>query len=438
MSPRGSKRLSPVKKLGPRQPLPIKAVLIQELREFGRRLGRTPTIKEVKKAFGEGLTHSEPTYYRVFGSFTAALKAAGLPLNYSQHFTKADLVEQLNNLAAPVGGRPSESDVRRASRKGICARPGAFKRVFGTFYAALVEARLAQPITEEVLITQLQGLRCVLGRLPSHADIDQAHDEGQCAAVSTFIRRFGSLRRARMAAGIGGKRVTPINDDEVLLPLKALAAKLGRSPTMSEVKAACKTGECYSTSSYRRRFGTYHNALKAAGVKITTRPATVDKRMLIKQLQDLTRHLGRVPTNDDIDQASQSREVSSRKTYVNHFGSMRAASEEARLDRFLPKNIPAKERSSRNVSRWRRYTREQLVEDLQKLTRKLNRIPTKLDINRASRANECAGANTYVERFGGMNAVVRVGGLKRILLQLEAEEENVQEMKAPPTLRTTN
>ena len=437
MSPRGSKRLSIVKKLGPKQPLPIKAVLIQELREFARQLGRTPTIKEVKKAFSEGLTHSEPTYYRVFGSFTAALKAAGLPLNYSQPFTRADLIEQLNNLAATVGRSPSEADVMSASRKGTCARPNTFKRVFGTFYTALVEARLAQPITEEVLVAQLQDLGRALGRLPSHADIDQAHGEGRCAAVSTFVRWFGSVRTARMAAGLGGKRVTPINDDEVLLPLKELAAKLGRSPTMSEVKAACRTGACYSANTYSRRFGTYHNALKAAGVKITTRPATVHKGMLIKQLQDLTRQLGRTPTNDDIDEASKSREMSSRKTYVNHFGSMRAACEEAHLDRFLSKRIPAKEPSSRNVSRRRRYTREQLVEDLQKLTRKLKRIPTKLDINRASRAKECAGANTYVKRFGGMNAVVKVGGLKKILVQLEAEAKNIRRMKARRSLRSS-
>jgi hypothetical protein len=437
MSPQGSKRLRTVKKVGPRQPLPIKAVLVQELREFAGMLGRTPTIKEVKKAFSEGLTHSEPTYYRVFGSFTAALKAAGLPLNYSQPFTRADLIEQLNNLAAAIGRSPSEADVVSASKNGTCARPNAFKRVFGTFYTALVEARLAQPITEELLVTQLQDLGRALGRLPSHADIDQAHGEGRCAAVSTFVRWFGSVRTARMAAGLGGKRVTPISDDEVLLPLKELAAKLGRSPTMSEVKAACRKGECYSANSYSRRFGTYHNALKAAGVKVTTRPATIDKGMLIKQLRNLTKRLGRVPTNDDIDQASQSRELSSRKTYVNHFGSMRAASEEARLDRFLPKTIPAKELSSRNVSRRRRYTPEQLVEDLQKLTRKLKRIQTKLDINRASRAKECAGANTYVERFGGMNAVVKVGGLKKILIQLEAEEKKAQEMNARRSLPST-
>jgi hypothetical protein len=67
-----------------------------------------------------------------------------------------------------------------------------------------------------------------------------------------------------------------------------------------------------------------------------------------------------------------------------------------------------------------------LVEDLQKLTRKLKRIPTKLDINRASRANECAGANTYIERFGGMNAVVKVVRVKKFLIQLEAEEKNAQ------------
>ena len=403
------------KKLGRGQPLPLKAVLVQELREFARVLGRTPTVKEVKKAFSEGLTHSEPTYYSVFGSFTAALKAAGLPVNYAQPFSREQLIKQLKNLATALGRLPSEVDVRTASQTGACARPNTFKRMFGTFYTALVEARLTQRITEEGLIAQLKEVARTLRRLPSHADIDQAHQEGMCASVTTYARRFGSVRKARIAAGLGGKRTTSIGDNDVLLPLKELATSLGRSPTLNEVKAACKAGECHSANVYARRFGTFHNALKAAGIKITTRPAKVDRRTLIRPLRDLTRKLGRVPTNDDLDEASRSREISSRGTYVNHFGSLKVACEEARLAGLFGRSAaPIRLRAGR-VGRPHRYTKEQLIMELRVLARKLRRIPTKLDINLASRTRECARANTYVERFGNMKTAVEAANLKELV-----------------------
>ena len=130
MLTRDHKRLKRIKKLRPRQPPPIRAVLIQELHDLAQELGRSPTRKEIRRAFQEGKTHSEPTYYRVFGSFVNALQAARLPLNYDQPFAREELIEQLQNLSMALGRTPSEIDVRRVSQAGACARPNTFKRVF--------------------------------------------------------------------------------------------------------------------------------------------------------------------------------------------------------------------------------------------------------------------------------------------------------------------
>jgi hypothetical protein len=114
------------------------------------------------------------------------------------------LIEQLKSLGKGLDRTPTQSDIRRASKEGLCAGSHTFVRWFGTLTDACRAAgfkRLRQRYTPDILIEQLKSWGKELGRRPTPREIRQASKEGLCAAVGTFVGMFGSLNEAYAAAG---------------------------------------------------------------------------------------------------------------------------------------------------------------------------------------------------------------------------------------------
>ena len=77
--------------------------------------------------------------------------------------------------------------------------------------------------------------------------------------VSTYERRFGSWIEALQAAGIEGAHNR--SDETILRQLARLASRLDRAPTKREVDADDTTA---SSGMYRNRFGSFSKAVEAA------------------------------------------------------------------------------------------------------------------------------------------------------------------------------
>ena len=77
--------------------------------------------------------------------------------------------------------------------------------------------------------------------------------------VSTYERRFGSWIEALQAAGIEGAHNR--SDETILRQLARLASRLDRAPTKREVDADDTTA---SSGLYRNRFGSFSKAVEAA------------------------------------------------------------------------------------------------------------------------------------------------------------------------------
>jgi hypothetical protein len=73
-------------------------------------------------------------FYRVFGSFTKALQAAGMQRKLSM--TQQELIRELWRLKRMLGRVPTQKDVDAASKQGNGACTGSYIRVFGSFSAA--------------------------------------------------------------------------------------------------------------------------------------------------------------------------------------------------------------------------------------------------------------------------------------------------------------
>lgn len=190
-------------------------------------------------------------------------------------YSREILVKQLHDLARELEKTPSHRDVFRASKKGLCAAPQTFVSMFGTFNAALKAAGLIPNLerkSKQEMINQLQALARELGKTPKKEDVDVRSKAGLMASANTYGSRFGSFNRALRAAKIKisrlGIRRRPLNATQAKLigELQGLSHRLRRRPTARDVDAASKAREISaSTTKYETAFGSFSEALELAG-----------------------------------------------------------------------------------------------------------------------------------------------------------------------------
>jgi hypothetical protein len=247
--------------------LPGKAVLIQDLHDIAHSLGKTPTKMDLRKAIAEGRTYHESIYNRVFGTWSNALRAAYLPLNVNQEFTREELLEQLHNLSNHLKRKITEKDVLNASKRQACARPRTFVKEFGSMRKALEagDVKHTKILTDKEMLEKLSSLAEKLGRIPSISDVDEASKRKECPGSSAYLKRFGGHLNALRLAHIGVPQLK-YTKKELLQQLRDLADELGHPPTYDDVLKRSAAGLIPGTSTYQRFFGGLAAARKAAGI----------------------------------------------------------------------------------------------------------------------------------------------------------------------------
>ncbi len=193
--------------------------------------------------------------------------------------------------------------------------------------------------------------------------------------------------------------------DDLLIQLKWLGQTLGRAPTMDVVRIASKAGLCAPTGSFERAFGSYSNALAAAGYKpdVNIKKPT-EKERIIGQLQRLAKQLKRTPTLRDIEAACACRKCVSHETCRRVFGTMNFALEAAGL------RINKRGHSE--------YSKDDLLKQFLELSERLNKIPTAGDIKAASKSGECASYSTFIAHFGKYSVLCEEGEARKIVSSL--------------------
>ncbi len=236
--------------------------LVQQLQNLGKKLGRRPVSADIRKASLERQIASPPTFCAYFGSLANALVAAGYSARVGM-VTKERAIHDLRKLAQDLGRVPRQHDVQAASADRRCVSPGVYRDLFGS-HAQAVAAAGFKPVkrpnfSRDDLLQQLQSLGAQLGRAPGSSDLAI---EGM-APYTTFKRQFGTFQEALKQAGFGQK--LPYSKEHLIGQLHDLTRKLGRVPMMSDVYAASKQGESASCATFAKHFGTFRKALEAAG-----------------------------------------------------------------------------------------------------------------------------------------------------------------------------
>lgn len=179
--------------------------LIELLREKAERDGRVPTRRSVN---ADSDMPSATAYCSRFGSWNKTLEIAGLLVDRRLYrdYTDEELIELLKAKAERDGRVPTE---RSVNTDGSLPSSRFYSKRFGSWNAALEAAGLSTnrsycEYTDEELIELLKAKAERDGRVPSIRDVNA---DDNMPNATTYYTRFGSWNAALEAAGLTLNRV---------------------------------------------------------------------------------------------------------------------------------------------------------------------------------------------------------------------------------------
>jgi hypothetical protein len=173
--------------------------MIEALRALGGELGRRPMQRDLRPK-RPGLPGSD-TVRTQFGSFTAALEAAGY--EQAKQWSREETIAALQVWAAEHGSAPGYDDWRRGSdsHPGV----GAVETLFGSWTEGLLAAGLSiqkRNWDRETIIAALRAWAAEHGRPPASADWKGADGSGRRPATYRVQREFGTWGAALREADL--------------------------------------------------------------------------------------------------------------------------------------------------------------------------------------------------------------------------------------------
>ena len=180
--------------------------MIKILREINVRLDRPVQASDIDKLFRAGSGPSHRAVEREFGGMAKARRAAGIKNNYRkvkehtgywQKYTLEELIKQLQALGERLGRKPSDRDINRASKQGLCASAVTFASMFGSLPEAYRKAGFEQvkprSYTDREIISAIKKLAKEKGRMPTYHELVASSKAGKCPCPGTIVRRIGKL-----------------------------------------------------------------------------------------------------------------------------------------------------------------------------------------------------------------------------------------------------
>jgi hypothetical protein len=234
---------------------------------------------------------------------------------------REELLTELRRLATDLDRGPTPDELDEKSSYTLAD----YREEFGSWANALAVADIEQPagrkIPSESLRAELRRLAEELDKVPTGQEMVSHGHHG----INTYKNRFGSWNEALEAADLSRKPDRKErSDQELLAEIERLADELGRTPSSRDM---AEHGE-FGRITYRDHFGSWNEALGAAGFDRRRPKRKTSEAELVTELQRLADALGTTPTTDDMQRDGEF----SPGTYINRFESWSAALEAADLN----------------------------------------------------------------------------------------------------------
>jgi len=241
-------------------------------------------------------------------------------------YSDSELLNELKRLAEEFDHPPTLRELRE---HGKYAATTYYNR-FGSFQKALEAAGFSARspnarISNDNLISELHRVadKTNTGKTPKKTNSGDHNDTPPTAAdmneygnywASTYRRWFGSWNAALRAAGFD-PLYTTVTEADLITELRRLAEELNKTPTFAEMNEQGRHG----ARTYVRRFGSWNDALETAGLK-SRASSTISDEELISELRQLANRLGERPSAQQMDDHGEYASA----TYQRHFGSWSA------------------------------------------------------------------------------------------------------------------
>jgi hypothetical protein len=180
--------------------------MIEILLRLDAKLYRPVQASDIDELYHQGKAPHHRTFEREFGGMGKARRAAGVNNFYKrepglsrhwQKYTPEELIHQLKSLGKRLGRRPTDRDINKASKDGLCASSVTFARMCGSLPEAYRKAGFEQAkprsYTNKEILAALKKLVREKGGMPTYHELVAASKAGKCPAPGTIVRRIGKL-----------------------------------------------------------------------------------------------------------------------------------------------------------------------------------------------------------------------------------------------------
>ncbi len=246
--------------------------------------------------------------------------------------------------------------------------------------------------SDEELLREIQRVAAMMPNRRLDIEAFNSHSRISSSAIG---RRFGSWSEAIRRAGLPDA-LPEYSDAAIIDDLRRVSKSFSEEPFTNSFYLT--HGGRYSKSIFQRRFGGWREALDAAGIgnRYVGRPTTDRMRSqplramrdedILARIRDVSRQLGKTSlAGADIDANSEiTRDMMHRR-----FGSVSAALRQAGVEQ---------------VNHGRRYTEDEIFENLLNVWTHYGRPPTALEMGRLP---STVGTNAYLHRYGGWRKALR-------------------------------
>jgi hypothetical protein len=310
--------------------------VLRALRADAERLGRAPLRDEWLHrpldvpGVGAVQTH--------FGSWNAGLRAAGLEVNKEYGKWTRELAIAALRRDAKRRGRSPTSEEWGTSRR-TRPHSGTVEKLFGSWNAGLRAAGLEpnherDKWTPASVFDALRRLERELGRQPTSADLQRPRAGYPNGAI--VRRKLGSWGAACRRLGWSFERRVLATDEEMIGALQAAGRELGADFTHGDYKAISGTRGWPSANAITARFGSWNEPRRLAGLPVSRRlERGWESEQLARALRAAARRIGRTPHARDWDDLAREQAWPSSATVARRLGSgsWTAAIEAAGLQR---------------------------------------------------------------------------------------------------------
>ena len=248
----------------------------------------------------------------------------------------------------------------------------------------IIKLKKVKKYKDKYLLDSLKLLAKKIERTPTIEDVKISKD---CPNPSTYRDHFGSYIQAIKKIGLESDKKYYTKED-LINSLRKLYNKFGRAPRYD--KDFGIKNNMPSSKTFGKRFGSFNNALRLAGIPITKEYKRYNNNKLITILKLFAKKIGKTPRRKDF---YYNKNMPDPNTYKIKFGSFNKAIKLAGLEI--------------NNSKFFYYTNKELLNLLTKISKKLGRTPNNYDFKHMK---ELPSMWIYHKRFGSYtNAVLEVG-----------------------------